>query len=846
MQTAVWSQKNKLKISIAGVVSIFAQVLLLAPENFILQLSIPDWERLVSGAILFTVTTFWVVLLIRNLKTGWRGNAHFILNQAIVVIGIFLLMGTSASTVRLGGFILTSLNTALTFYGIIANINSTKNIDGDFQNDQGFQPPDLAFNIEALKELAAQAQKKLNAEKQKNMQFTYLIELSRQLNNELDPPVAAQHAVNSLEKAISCSVVSLMLYESDKKEFVALASSGKMTHIIPPGLRQKADHGFYGRIFRTKKTVVINDVTLDTDLKEKSKENTLSMIIAPMISHGQIKGVIEVRSEKVHSFSNNDVANVEGVSSELVRAWERATYNQRLTDLIQSSISLSTQSDAQACVDEIAILAHKVFDAQFIYVTLLSRQEEHSRFSTAGEAPLLFSSLSKSSLNEPLLQGALNTAKPFRIRDLRKYSAESSIQIDHPGLRSVLVIPIRLHRFNIGSILAFGKQDGVFFTKDDESLADLFSSQAAASVESSWLTQELRATLQTTSMLRHLSDNVIMADEITTAAEEIARTAHKTTNANETGIVLMTPEGEIQAKVELDANGFHTEHKHPMEMIYQVMQTGQSIITWQDNGSLVCYPLLTHSRPAGAIWMHMPERESRGHNFDSVRLLANQAAVSLERVNLLVESRRQAKEIEAAYEELEATYDLTLNALMTALDARDRETEGHSMRVSKVARMLGERMGLNSEQLKGLERGALLHDIGKIGISDTILHKPGKLTEEEWKVMRLHPEIGARIIERIPFLQESMAVVRYHHERWDGSGYPLGLSGTDIPIESRIFAVADVYDALTSNRSYRKTSSPDDALNYLLDEAGKLFDKQVVETLSSLPYADFIQGGKIA
>ena len=237
--------------------------------------------------------------------------------------------------------------------------------------------------------------------------------------------------------------------------------------------------------------------------------------------------------------------------------------------------------------------------------------------------------------------------------------------------------------------------------------------------------------------------------------------------------------------------------------------------------------------------MDMPE--SHGQNFAYVETLANQAAMTLERSNLLAESRRQAKQIEAAYQELQATYDQTLHALMSALDARDRETEGHSMRVSRLACLMGEKIGLSSDQLKDLERGALLHDIGKIGISDTILHKPGKLTEDEWKIMRTHPDIGARIVERIPFLQECMPVVRYHHERWDGSGYPLGLKGHDIPIFARIFAVADVFDALTSKRSYRKSSTPDEAVAYLREQSNIQFDAEVVATLAELPYPEFTE-----
>jgi putative nucleotidyltransferase with HDIG domain len=471
---------------------------------------------------------------------------------------------------------------------------------------------------------------------------------------------------------------------------------------------------------------------------------------------------------------------------------------------------------------------------------LLDQQGNFSRTASAGDAPKLLSVLNTSLTEEPLLQAALNAAKPFRVRDLRRYITSKNLEIDNPGLRSALAIPIRLHRLSIGTILAFGKQDSVFFSENDESLADLLASQAAASIESSWLYQELRNTLNITSMLYQLSVDVIQTEELSNAAELIAQAAHRATNARETGIILLTREGEIQAEVELDAKGFHSRRKHPMETVNQAIETGQSIFLSSENGSLVCYPLMTHARTVGALWMDIPE--SHGQNFANIQTLANQAAVTLERSILLSESRRQAKEIEAAYKELQESYDQTLSALMSTLDARDRETEGHSTRVSRLACMLGEKIGLTPPQLKALERGALLHDIGKIGISDIILHKPDKLDENEWKIMRVHPDIGARIVERIPFLQESMSVVRYHHERWDGSGYPLGLKEKDIPLQARIFAVVDVFDALTSRRSYRKKSSPDEAIQYLQEQSGILFDPAIVDVLAKLPYAEFIEG----
>jgi putative nucleotidyltransferase with HDIG domain len=846
MLTVNSTRSNKIQIILAGVLSVIAQGLLLLPINQTSPTPLPYWGCLATGVILFTIATIWIVTNIRVLRTGWRGNAHFILNQAVIVIGILLISDPSASISRLGGFILTSLITALTIYGILANTSSPILMsDKEEREKKEFvMPLEINKNTDALKEQVDIATKKLTKEKQRTLQLNYLIELSQQLNAELDPPIAAQRAVNTLEHAIKCTVVSLMLLETDRKEFITLASGGPMANIIPPGQRYNLDSGIHGRVIRQKKTIIINDTFLDTDFTPLNNENTRSVIIVPMISHGRLKGMLEVRADKIHAFNNMDIASVEGVASELSRAWERSNYNQRLTELIQSGISLKTLLDPQAAVQEIAILARKTFEARFVFVTLLDQQGDFSRTAHAGDAPHLLNSLGKNFTNESLLQAALNSTKPFRVRDLRKYTSQNNLDIDNPNLRGVLAIPIRLHRLSIGTILVFGKQEAVFFSESDESLADLLSSQAAASVESSWLYQELRSTLNITSMLMKLSEEVILTEEISKAAETIARTAYKAANATKVGIVLMSPDRVIQAEVELDKNGFHTRHQHPMDTIQQVIETGQNILVSKEQGMLACYPLMTQTHSVGALWMLIPESVSRGKNFANILMLSNQAAISLERVNLLVESRRQAREIEAAYEALEETYDQTLKALMSALDARDRETEGHSMRVSQLACLLGEKIGLNNDQLKALERGALLHDIGKIGISDTILHKPGKLTEDEWKIMRMHPDIGARIVERIPFLQESMTVVRYHHERWDGSGYPLGLKSDEIPLHARIFAVVDVFDALTSKRSYRTKSAPDEAIQYLHEQSGVLFDAKIVKTLSQLPYGNYIEPEK--
>jgi response regulator RpfG family c-di-GMP phosphodiesterase len=203
----------------------------------------------------------------------------------------------------------------------------------------------------------------------------------------------------------------------------------------------------------------------------------------------------------------------------------------------------------------------------------------------------------------------------------------------------------------------------------------------------------------------------------------------------------------------------------------------------------------------------------------------------------LVEQR--TAELDRALNSLEGSYRSTLKALTAALETRDSETHGHSERVVSYSLRLGREYGLNSDEMKSLEFGSLLHDIGKIGVPDSILRKPAKLTDEEWVRMREHPLHGQQILRGIEFLQGAARVVAQHHEQWDGSGYPAGLRGEDIDICARIFAVADAFDAITSDRVYRRGKSYEAAAQELDDWAGRQFDPKVVEAFHRVPKEDW-------
>ncbi len=197
----------------------------------------------------------------------------------------------------------------------------------------------------------------------------------------------------------------------------------------------------------------------------------------------------------------------------------------------------------------------------------------------------------------------------------------------------------------------------------------------------------------------------------------------------------------------------------------------------------------------------------------------------------------QASALEDALALRERTYDATLTALTSALDFRDNETGGHSDRVVAYMELLLEQMDIHDPELATLRRGALLHDVGKIGVPDNVLRKPTALSEGEWAVMKRHPEFGARIIAGIPFLEDVARIVRHHHERWDGMGYPDGLKGDRIPLGARIFAVGDSFDAMTSDRPYRRGLLIDAAREEIRRCANSQFDPAVVTAFLSIPVA---------
>jgi putative nucleotidyltransferase with HDIG domain len=245
--------------------------------------------------------------------------------------------------------------------------------------------------------------------------------------------------------------------------------------------------------------------------------------------------------------------------------------------------------------------------------------------------------------------------------------------------------------------------------------------------------------------------------------------------------------------------------------------------------SILCAPLKIKDRLIGVIYV-----DNRAHagifqerELGLITAFADQAAVAIDNAQLF-------DGLQASNKELQDAYKATLEGWVQALDMRDKETEGHTQRVTILTLRLAESMGVTGEQLTHIRRGALLHDIGKMAIPDSILLKPGPLTNEEREVIQRHPVYAYEMLRRIDFLLPAIDIPRYHHEKWDGTGYPDGLQGEDIPFAARIFPVIDVYDALVSDRPYRRALPSNEVREHIRADAGKHFDPQVVEAFMQM------------
>jgi PAS domain S-box-containing protein len=442
----------------------------------------------------------------------------------------------------------------------------------------------------------------------------------------------------------------------------------------------------------------------------------------------------------------------------------------------------------------------------------------------------------------PILAPLIVPGEPLIIRNIQEDAPELLPLLLHSQNRALAIYPMRQNEKTLGFICT--NRFTPFAPDEDEiNIMKLLAERAAAALENARLFEETNRNLRRINSLREIDKAITGSFDLNPILNIILREILSHLGVHAAQVLLYDP--AFQRLKFAAGVGFKTLAARSASLKPAEGYAGQAVLerrticianlaedelgrlsrydvlAKEGFAALASVPLIAKGQIKGVLEVfHREPLKISKDWLDFLEALAGQAAIAIDDVQLFEGMQRSNFELAMAY-------DATIEGWSNALELRDMETEGHSQRVTEMTVRLADAMGIKPEMLIHVRRGALLHDIGKMGIPDSILFKPGKLTEEEWEIMRQHPVYAFKMLSRVTFLHPALDIPHYHHERWNGSGYPDGLSGTQIPLAARVFAVVDVWDALSSDRPYREAWPQEKVLAYLDEQAGIQFDPAV-------------------
>ncbi len=415
-------------------------------------------------------------------------------------------------------------------------------------------------------------------------------------------------------------------------------------------------------------------------------------------------------------------------------------------------------------------------------------------------------------------------------------------------IRSWLGVPL-VSKDRVIGLINFNKKEAEYYNKRDAAFVKSFASQAAIAIENAWLFEETRHRVKRLAALREIDMAITASLDLRVTLKVLLDQVLLTLGVDAADILLLntlTQTLEFNARSGFQTGALRKNHIRlgegyagraalerrvisiPNLEDAEPDQLAGAVLPGEAFVAYFAVPLVAKGQVKGVLEVFhrqplTPDPEWR----QFLETLAGQAAIAIDNAVLFEDLQRSNTELTLAY-------DTTLEGWARALELRDKETIGHTQRVTEMTLYLARAMKMSEIELVHVRRGAILHDIGKMGIPDRILLKPGPLDEEEWKIMRQHPGYAYDMLSPISFLRPALHIPYCHHEKWDGTGYPRQLKSDQIPLEARIFAIADVWDALRSDRPYRPALIRDEALAYIVAHSGTHFDPQLVKVFCSM------------
>ncbi len=629
------------------------------------------------------------------------------------------------------------------------------------------------------------------------------------------------------------------------------------------GYNQPIDIGILGRAVRTRLPQRVVDVKKDVDYHEAYSE-IRSELAVPIIVNNEIFGVINTESPVIGHFTAEDekllITLANQLSTSIIKIQLDKSEKQRIkeiTALYDTAVATSSILNAGSLYIKIYEQVQELFPLDTCVLMEYDMQDETSKIAFVMEEgkPLnewLGRTFEKS--ESGLIGWVIQQRKPFLSRDLSTdILPVESLSIGKPA-RSWLGVPLIAKGRVVGGLSVQAFTSNVF-NENHQRLLESLAAQLASAVDNVQLTEKSQRQIERLKALHDLDQVINSSLDLQVTLNILLDQVIEKLQVDAVAVLLLNPKSN---KLEHSASrGFRTrtiEHytqdmeeglsgKAAMERhLVQTLNLAEveddlAYTNLMQEENFVSYyniPLIAKGQVKGMldIFNRSPLNPNQEwYNF--LETLGGQAAIAIDNTSLLEDLHRSNVELTQAY-------DTTLEGWSKALDLRDKETEDHTQRVVEMTLQIAQVLGIHEEELIHIRRGALLHDIGKMGIPDSILLKSDSLTDDEWEIMHRHPVYSFEMLYPIAHLRPALDIPYCHHERWDGTGYPRNLKGEEIPLAGRIFAVVDVWDALTSDRPYQKAWTTKKALDYIRSLRGKYFDPQIVDIFMTLVKSELI------
>ncbi len=688
---------------------------------------------------------------------------------------------------------------------------------------------------------------------QRVTELEMLYQSGLELSQSLNPKEIGQKILRLLEEKLGWHNTGILFYHSqnDSTEFPASIQFGprvekEQFEVVVEHFQSIVSRCMSDWAIQLGKPVRAGDVSIDPHFSE-AYSGIRSGLYVPMKLGENMVGVISIEDERPDAFSEADEHLVATLANQAVNAFENARLfeetRQRVLELeTVNRISLVLR----AVTKQEEMLSIVLDEALNILHTSHGSIELHNKATGCLDQTILRGWLAQlagpASIEDGIAGKVFTTGETYITREYAS-DPESRTAVRNqlpPGWGGVC-LPIRTSQQTLGVMIVSMPSEHEP-NKNEIRLLSILSEMTGSALQRMQLYEQtvhrldqlnaLRAVDQAISSSRdmHLTLNVLLVHTISQLGMDAA------------DVLLLNP-GLNQ--LELVGNrGFHTLPPEIVRLndsyaMHAIME--HRLISARDNEivnqyphfwklwkaeEFICYwcvPLIVKGEVKGALEVYRRREFTPDPEWlEFLEALAGQAAIAIDNTQLF-------ENLQRANTDLNLAYDATIEGWSRAMDLRDHETEGHTLRVTDQTLKLARAMHISESQLTAIRRGALLHDIGKIGVPDAILLKEEKLTEEEWDLMRKHPHLAHDMLAPIAYLNDALDIPYCHHEKWDGSGYPQGLKGDLIPLVARIFAVVDVWDALTNDRPYRKKWTKQKARQYITDQSGRHFDPQVVD-----------------